>query len=77
MIIPHLSVKLLTLLAEAQGINIPKNCTGTRQSLEKVLLKTYDKWDEVLANHETRLPELLETFEHLEDFSFHLTIGKN
>ena len=29
-----------------------------------------------MANDETTLLELLETFEHLIDFSFNLTIGK-
>ena len=30
----------------------------------------------MLASDETTVPELLETFEHLEDFSFNLTIVK-
>ena len=77
LIIPRLSIKQLTLLAVQQGIKIPQNCTGTRQALEKLVLDTYNIWEEVLANDKTTLPELLETFEHLEDFSFNLTKGKN
>ena len=42
LIIPRLSAKQLTLLAVEQGINIPENCTGTRQALEKVVLETYN-----------------------------------
>ena len=76
LIIPRLSVKQLTLLAVEQGIKIPKNCTDTRQALGKVVFETYDKWDEVLTNDETTLTELLETFEHVEDFSFDLAKGK-
>ena len=76
LIIPRLSVKQLTLLALEQAIDIPKSCTRTRQALQKVIFKTYDKWDEVLANDKTTLPDLIETFEHLEDYSFNLTIGK-
>ena len=72
-----MSVKQLTLLAVHQGINIPQNCTGTRQALEKIVLETYNKWDEVLANDGTTLPELLETFEHLDDFSFNIIKGKD
>ena len=76
LIIPRLSAKQLTVLAVEHGIEIPESCTGTRQALEKVVFKTYDKWDEVLANDETTLTELLETFDHVEDFSFNLINGK-
>ena len=76
LIIPRLSAKQLTVLAVEHGIEIPESCTGTRQALEKVVLKTYDNWDEVLANDETTLTELLETFDHVEDFSFNLIDGK-
>ena len=75
LIIPRLSAKQLTLLAVEQGIEIPKHCTGTRQAMEKVVLERYDKWDEVLTNDGTA-PELLETFDHIEDFSFNLAEGK-
>ena len=74
--IPRLSAKQLTLLAVKHGIEIPESCTGTRHALEKVIFETYDKWDEVLTNDETTLTELLETFDHIEDFSFNLTEGK-
>ena len=75
LIIPRLSAKQLTLLAVEQGIEITKLCRGTRQTLEKVVLERYAKWDEVLTNDGTA-PELLETFDHIEDFSFNLAEGK-
>ena len=44
--------------------------------MEKFVFERFDKWDEVLANDGTTLPEMLETFDHIEDFSFDLTESK-
>ena len=74
--IPKLSAAQLTLLAIDQSIEIPKNCTRTREALSRIILENYNRWDNVLNDESCSRPDLLETFDHVEDFSFHVPTAK-
>ena len=75
-IIPRLSASQLITVANDQNISIPENCTKTRDSLAKVVLKTYEKWEEILQNENCTLEDLLSTFEHIDDFCFDVQKAK-
>ena len=48
-------------------IIIPDNCSKSRDSLSKLVLESYTKWDDVLCDEETTVNEIIEAFNCIDD----------
>ena len=50
------------------GLQLPKTCTKTRESLYYFILPIYEKWDAVLNDPTTEVSDLITAFNYIDDW---------
>ena len=58
-VIPKMTGSQLSSFIRRNRIIIPDNCSKSRDSLSKLVLESYTKWDDVLCDEETTVNEIL------------------
>jgi len=66
-VIPKMTGSQLSSFIRRNRIIIPDNCSKSRDSLSKLVLESYTKWDDVLCDEETTVNEIIEAFDCIDD----------
>ena len=66
-VIPKMTGSQLSSFISRNRIIIPDNCSKSRDSLSKLVLESYTKWDDVLCDEETTVNEIIEAFDCIDD----------
>ena len=67
-IVPRMTQSQLNSYVRTQGIEVPTKCSKTRDSLCKLVLKTYSEWHKVLSDEATTIPDIISTIDYIDDW---------